>query len=168
MSCNKCRQAPRFETDTWCLACSAWEQLGIELVSAWHSPAVRALASESVVHTTRHVRALRNLASSLRSAGDSRAAGSSPAQKAERPGTAKKELPPPTSASTSEKGGGRLGRRRRVRDGGEWGAWGAVCGSQEWPSEAPCWAEGAAPFAWGIPWGTRERQKARAVQRQVP
>ena len=95
MSCNKCRQAPRFETDTWCLACSAWEQLGIELVSAWHSPAVRALASESVVHTTRHVRALRNLASSLRSAGDSRAAGSSPAQKAERPGTAKKELPPP-------------------------------------------------------------------------
>lgn len=67
----------------------------MELVSPWHNPALRALASESVVQATRHVRALRNFASRLRSAGDSRAAGSNSGQKAERPVAPRRELPPP-------------------------------------------------------------------------
>lgn len=67
----------------------------MELVSPWHNPALRALASDSVVQATRHVRALRNFASRLRSAGDSRAAGSNSGQKAERPVAPRRELPPP-------------------------------------------------------------------------
>lgn len=61
MTCNKCRQAARHASDSWCLACSAWEQLGAELALTWATPGARLLAQDLVVSAVRQVRAVRRL-----------------------------------------------------------------------------------------------------------
>lgn len=75
-SCAKCHQCPAAEADSWCLGCTAWEALQAELTARWHTPAVRALANDAVVSAVKLVRALRNVSSGLKSAGDSQAARS--------------------------------------------------------------------------------------------
>ena len=105
MFCAKCRQLKPHGNDTWCLSCSAWEQLGHEISAAWSNPALRSVAGEAVIATTQQVRALRSFALSLKSAGDSRAAHSAASGKGSaRPGVARssvppaRELPPPPPA----------------------------------------------------------------------
>ena len=93
--CNKCKQAKPYKNDTWCLACTAWEQLEAELGSSWYNPALRHAATEVVVSAVKQARAMRNISSSLRSAGDSRGAGGSGSAPARRSGTVPKALPPP-------------------------------------------------------------------------
>eukprot|EP00438_Fugacium_kawagutii_P016219 Skav233267 [mRNA] locus=scaffold4476:143528:150960:- [translate_table: standard] len=78
--CNKCKQCPPAENDTWCLGCSGWESLGLELASGWHVASVRATANDAVLNCVRQVRSLRNLSSSLRSAEQARASGSGRAE----------------------------------------------------------------------------------------
>lgn len=94
--CTKCKQFPLQETDTWCLGCSSWESLGIELCGTWHHEAIRAVACDQVLACVRGVRNLRNLSGSLRGAEASRASS----RGAERalpsrplPGTAKPPHP---------------------------------------------------------------------------
>ena len=49
-----------------------WEQLGLELISTWHHPALRKAAEEVAVGAPKQVRALRNISHSLKGAGDCR------------------------------------------------------------------------------------------------
>ena len=85
-----CRQLKPHCNDTWCLSCSAWEQLGREI-----NPALRAVGGEVVIAATQQVRALRSYALSLKSAGDSRASQSAGAGKGtDRVGSARSSVPP--------------------------------------------------------------------------
>ena len=63
--CNRCRQCPPAEGDTWCLACTGWEALGRDLAGTWDSPGCRAIAADLVVSCVRQVRALRSLGAGL-------------------------------------------------------------------------------------------------------
>ena len=74
MSCAKCRQCSRHESDTWCLGCTAAQALGTELAAHWATPALRAVANDLVVSAVRGVVALREISGSIQSAGASRAA----------------------------------------------------------------------------------------------
>ena len=65
MTCNKCRQAPPREGDTWCLACSAWESIGVSLGSKWVSAGLRGSAAEAVVGAARVLKSLRNIDAGL-------------------------------------------------------------------------------------------------------
>ena len=98
MACAKCKQGIPLEGDTWCLACISWEQIEIELNSPWHSRGVRDLGTEVVVTAARQLRALRNLSSSLRSAGVSRSAASQGEGRSRSAGITSRELPPPPPA----------------------------------------------------------------------
>ena len=89
MLCNKCRQAPAREGDTWCLACSAWESVGVGLGGKWITNGLRDTAAEAVVGAARLVRSLKNLDASLVAQSKSQAAkpkpaGEAPAVKEER------------------------------------------------------------------------------------
>ena len=106
MFCNKCKQLEPHQNDTWCLSCTAWEQLGVELAAQWHCPALRATAGDLVIGLTRNIRALRSYAGSLKSAGDRQAAlgstrGSSAVPK-RAPPSKPRELPPPPPAPVKE------------------------------------------------------------------
>ena len=98
MACAKCKQGVPFDGDTWCLACISWEQIEIELNSPWHSKGVRDLGTEVVVTAAKQLRALRNLSSSLRSAGESRSAASQGDKRSRSAGITSRELPPPPPA----------------------------------------------------------------------
>ena len=74
MSCAKCHQCAPSESDTWCIGCSAWEALGIELCARWATPGVRALANDQVVSVVKAIRALRTFSAGLQSAGSAQAA----------------------------------------------------------------------------------------------
>ena len=65
MTCNKCRQTPAREGDTWCLSCSAWETIGVALTSRWASAGLRGSAAEAVVGTARLIKSLRNVDAGL-------------------------------------------------------------------------------------------------------
>ncbi len=65
MACNKCRQTPAREGDTWCLSCSAWETIGVALTSRWASAGLRGSAAEAVVGTARLLKSLRNVDAGL-------------------------------------------------------------------------------------------------------
>ncbi len=71
MTCNKCRQAPRDGSDSWCLGCAAVEQLSTELSLSWPLAGARVLCTDLLVTTLRQVRACRRLGLSV--------AGSDPA-----------------------------------------------------------------------------------------
>lgn len=73
MSCAKCRRVKALDNDTWCIGCNAWEALGVELTSHWHSLPLRSVAGALVVQTVTSVRALRQISSSLQSEADSKA-----------------------------------------------------------------------------------------------
>ena len=75
MFCSRCKLGPRFGGDTWCLACSAWEQIGLELSQSWGNPGTRALATDILVSGCRQIRAARRL--SLVPAGSGRASAGS-------------------------------------------------------------------------------------------
>eukprot|EP00435_Cladocopium_sp_Y103_P015337 s2746_g3.t1 len=59
--CHKCRQADPYLGDSWCLACSAVEEVAGELRSAWGSAGSRSVATDILVSATRSIRALRRL-----------------------------------------------------------------------------------------------------------
>ena len=65
MFCNKCKQVPPREGDTWCLACSAWESIGISLTGRWGSAGLRGSAAEAVVGTARVLKSLRDIDAGL-------------------------------------------------------------------------------------------------------
>ena len=65
MLCNKCRQGPPREGDTWCIPCSAWESVAVGLQGRWVAGGLREAAAEAVVGTARLVRSLRNLDAGL-------------------------------------------------------------------------------------------------------
>ena len=63
--CNRCKQVPAAEGDTWCTACTSWEAAGRELAASWDSPGCRVLASDLLLNTVRQIRALRSLGAGL-------------------------------------------------------------------------------------------------------
>ena len=65
MLCNKCRIAPPYQEDTWCLACSAVEALSSELKARWELPGLREAAEESIISAARQVKSLRRLSVGL-------------------------------------------------------------------------------------------------------
>ena len=65
MLCNKCKVNQPFQDDSWCLACSAWESIGADLVARWDVPGLRDLAGEAVISTARQLKGLRRLSSGL-------------------------------------------------------------------------------------------------------
>lgn len=73
MSCAKCRRVKPLDNDTWCIGCNAWESLGVELTSHWHSLPLRTVAGALAVQTLTSVRALRNISSGLQSEAASKA-----------------------------------------------------------------------------------------------
>ena len=76
--CQKCRNFPAAEGDTWCNGCSGWEALGRELCGSWDSAGARRLANDLVLTAARQTRALRSLAAGLvRQADAERGAGRS-------------------------------------------------------------------------------------------
>lgn len=110
--CNSCGQADPYLGDSWCLACSAIEQLRGELRSAWGAPGSRSLAQDVLVSATRQVRALRRLG--IAGAGKSRPSvpieagkGRASSQGPDRatsvaPGKSLPEPPPPPARETPE------------------------------------------------------------------
>ncbi len=58
--CAKCKCTLLRVGDTWCLGCSGWEAIGLELSSSWSSPGLRRLGEDLVVQTARNLRALRS------------------------------------------------------------------------------------------------------------
>ena len=58
--CAKCKSTLSRVGDTWCLGCSGWEPIGLELSSSWSSPGLRRIADDLVVQTARNLRALRS------------------------------------------------------------------------------------------------------------
>lgn len=59
--CNKCRQAPSLGTDSWCVGCSAQENVYEELRSRWGSSDLRRAANDLLVDAARQVKVLRAL-----------------------------------------------------------------------------------------------------------
>ena len=89
MLCNKCRQAPPREGDTWCIPCSAWESVAVGLGGKWVAGGLREAAAEAVVGTARLVRSLRNLDAGL--VAQSKASAAKPRELKEGPVDIKKE-----------------------------------------------------------------------------
>ena len=58
--CAKCKSTLSRVGDTWCLGCSGWESIGLELSSSWSTPGLRRIADDLVVQTARNLRALRS------------------------------------------------------------------------------------------------------------
>ena len=108
--CRKCKAWRPLPGDTWCVACSAWETIGLELVGAWSGPAgLRSIANDLVLGCAPEVRALRAVGAGLGrapAASDARAsaAGSGRAPSPSAPSTAAKVKPeePPASEYTYE------------------------------------------------------------------
>ena len=64
--CRKCKSWRPLPGDTWCVACSAWETIGLELVGHWSGPAgLRSIANDLVLGCAREVRALRAVGAGL-------------------------------------------------------------------------------------------------------
>ena len=63
--CNRCRQCPPAEGDSWCLGCTGWEALGRDLAGTWDSAGCRSIAADLVISCVRQVRALRSLGAGL-------------------------------------------------------------------------------------------------------
>ena len=93
--CHRCRRCAPSGGDSWCLGCTAGEALSNELSGSWHSAAIRALANEVCVSAVKHVRALRQLSSSLQSAETSRASLSRASTPKAEPARAGNHLPVP-------------------------------------------------------------------------
>lgn len=80
MLCAKCKSIKPLEGDSWCIGCSGWEAIGIELCATWHNKALRSVAGALVAQTITSIRALRQISSGLKSAEDSRAATTTPSR----------------------------------------------------------------------------------------
>ena len=65
--CNRCKSWVPLPGDTWCIGCSAAEELRAEFTRGW-SAAYRRIAHDLVASTVRSVKALRNLSSGVQSA----------------------------------------------------------------------------------------------------
>ena len=64
--CRKCKGWRPLPGDTWCVACSAWETIGLELCGDWQGPVgLRSVANDLVLSCAREVRALRSLGAGL-------------------------------------------------------------------------------------------------------
>ena len=101
MLCNKCRQAPPREGDTWCIACSAWESVGVGLGGRWTTNGLRDTAAEAVVGAARLVRSLKNLDASLVAQSKSQATKPKPAGGATAVKEEKARSPLPRTRSSS-------------------------------------------------------------------
>ena len=110
--CNRCRQCPPSEGDSWCLACTGWEALGRDLAGTWDSVGCRAVASDLVVSCVRQVRALRNLGAGI-SRASSRGGGTGSLQSLPAgPGPAGSAVPAATPKSAGATPRESLPRRR--------------------------------------------------------
>ena len=61
--CNRCKVVEAQPSDAYCLACSAWEGIGLELQANWGDRAFRTLVTDILVSAARQIRGLRNLSS---------------------------------------------------------------------------------------------------------
>lgn len=97
--CAKCKQVQVPGSDSWCLACGAWEALETELGSKWHNPALRSLAEDTLVSAVRTIRSLRSLGASFSSAERARAAAveetATRGRSVRDGGRERRDLPPP-------------------------------------------------------------------------
>lgn len=88
--CNKCKVSYRVGGDTWCIGCSAWETIGLELCGRWPGPpGLRRIADDVALSAARHIRALRALGAGVSPASGASGAGAvkeeKPEEKAEAP-----------------------------------------------------------------------------------
>lgn len=104
MLCAKCKRVKPLEGDSWCVGCSGWEAIGIELCATWHNQALRTVAGALVAQTITSIRALRQVSSSLKSAEDSRAATSTPSRSQVPRREAEEADPPRGERATSHRG----------------------------------------------------------------
>lgn len=59
--CNKCRQFPSLDEDSWCTSCSALQLVHCDLRARWGNPELRRATGELLVDVARQVKVLRNL-----------------------------------------------------------------------------------------------------------
>ena len=64
--CNKCRAWIPLAGDTWCIGCTASEELRGEFLKAWNAP-YRRIAHDLVISVTRQIKALRTLSLGVQS-----------------------------------------------------------------------------------------------------
>ena len=119
--CRKCKSWRPLAGDTWCVGCSAWETVGLELVGQWSGPTgLRAIANDLVLGCAREVRALRAVGAGFGRAptasGDPTSAPASARQPSPSgPSTASKARPSqPESEYTYEEGSEEEEARERV------------------------------------------------------
>ncbi len=91
MLCNKCRQGPPRDGDTWCTPCSAWESVAVGLQGGGVAGGLREAAAEAVVGTDGVVRSLRNLDAGL--VAQSKSLAAKPREHRDPPATVKEEQP---------------------------------------------------------------------------
>lgn len=97
--CRKCKSWRPLPGDTWCIGCSAWETVGLELVGQWNGPVgLRSIANDLVLNCAREVRALRAVG-----AGFGRAPAASGASQPAQVGPARDPSPKPLSTSAKVK-----------------------------------------------------------------
>lgn len=98
--CNKCKVSYRVGGDTWCIGCSAWETIGLELCGRWSGPpGFRRIADDVALSAARHIRALRSLGAGVSPAPGVPSAGSVKEEKGEE---REKEVGPPGLAAKAK------------------------------------------------------------------
>ena len=94
--CRKCKSWRPLAGDTWCVGCSAWETIGLELAGHWNGPSgLRSIGNDLVLGCAREVRALRALGAGLGRA------PSAPSSLPSAPG--RERSPTPAAPSTAAK-----------------------------------------------------------------
>ena len=92
--CNKCKVSFRSGGDTWCIGCSAWETIGLELCGRWPGPCgVRRIADDIALSAARHIRALRSFGAGIGPAPSDQGAGSVKEEKGEDKKAGSREVP---------------------------------------------------------------------------
>ena len=96
--CRKCKGWRPLPGDTWCVACSAWETIGLELCGDWQGPVgLRSISNDLVLSCAREVRALRALGAGIGRAPEVQRARTPARGQATEPAT-----PPPVVTTTAK------------------------------------------------------------------
>eukprot|EP00438_Fugacium_kawagutii_P026039 Skav215411 [mRNA] locus=scaffold356:146656:153836:- [translate_table: standard] len=133
-SCNKCNRAPPYGADSWCLACSAVEQLQAELRDSWGVEGSRSIVTDLLATTLRQVRALRRLGLAS-GAGPSRlqSVAAPPVEKA-APSGRKAEASPPQEKRPADSAKEHVKEEKKAESSGEE----SYEDEEEGEEEAPC------------------------------
>ena len=92
--CNNCKVSFRSGGDTWCIGCSAWETIGLELCGRWPGPpGVRRIADDIALSAARHIRALRSFGAGIGPAPSDQGAGLVKEEKGEDRKAGSREVP---------------------------------------------------------------------------